>query len=805
MTTAPLSLPPEPDDVVVGIMAGIEPDLTEESVRQAIVRSAASRAKRQRLARALSGDPGLLTSGRPEGPPVVGDFIRSLIAIGARKAVLPKCAGCGSTKKLTNVQADGKRVCGPCNHKTRAASLSCCECSRPARVYRLTRTGEAICRDCWTMPDGDPVALISAAIAAFVPGSDLAAVRQAVESVAPAGNLYLMFRLLWELEDVPGLLTGEGAKASARAARLITALTAAGVAVTAPACHGCGQVRPLTHVLNGLRCCLLCHRKSFTEPCGGCGKDRIVGTRRPDGTPLCSTCGRHEADRLIECVLCDRIRPLGRRTDDGPLCKGCYRPAQGICSFCGKGPRRCYRSSTGMPRCDTCSRTRRRCIGCGKDKYVAARTEDGHLCETCWEKNPVSFNSCRLCGTVEHLHSYGRCHSCVRDRQLLDLLSHDGAIRPELEPVRQVLAVGGAKAGLKMLHRDNTRTILRAFADGTCPLTHDGLDGLLPNKSVAFFRAALVTAGILPPRDERLANLERWITKTTETLVDDGDRKLVRRFATWHHLRRLRREAGLRPLTSAQVTSVRADIRPAVALLAWLRHHGTSLGLCTQAHLDEWLADGTSTRYTARGFVEWCRKNHHIGKKVEIPSRKKLSHVQPTDDSDRWKIARHLIDDDSLAIEDRFAGLLVLLYAQPLTVISQLPATSVTIEGKTTSLILGKKPLLLPEPLDKIAQQLVARRRGHSTMGITADSPWLFPGALAGRHLSDFHLGTRLKKLGIRSRPGRTAALMDLSTQLPAAVLTELLGISPETATAWTQSGGHWARYAAEVQKRPHT
>lgn len=45
---------------------------------------------------------------------------------------------------------------------------------------------------------------------------------------------------------------------------------------------------------------------------------------------------------------------------------------------------------------------------------------------------------------------------------------------------------------------------------------------------------------------------------------------------------------------------------------------------------------------------------------------------------------------------------------------------------------------------------------------------------------------------------------MDLSTQLPAAVLTELLGISPETATAWTQSGGNWARYAAEVQKRPH-
>lgn len=42
---------------------------------------------------------------------------------------------------------------------------------------------------------------------------------------------------------------------------------------------------------------------------------------------------------------------------------------------------------------------------------------------------------------------------------------------------------------------------------------------------------------------------------------------------------------------------------------------------------------------------------------------------------------------------------------------------------------------------------------------------------------------------------------MGLSTQLPAAVLTELLGISPGTATAWTQSG-NWARYAAELQSR---
>ncbi|WP_188194647.1 hypothetical protein [Nonomuraea sp. SYSU D8015] len=48
--------------------------------------------------------------------------------------------------------------------------------------------------------------------------------------------------------------------------------------------------------------------------------------------------------------------------------------------------------------------------------------------------------------------------------------------------------------------------------------------------------------------------------------------------------------------------------------------------------------------------------------------------------------------DDDLAIEDRFAGLLVLIYAQPLTTVSQLPATAVITDGPQTSLMLGDTP-----------------------------------------------------------------------------------------------------------------
>ncbi|MFF0127342.1 hypothetical protein ACFYTG_16675 [Streptomyces mirabilis] len=804
MTSAPAVPLPDPDDTVVSVMAGIEPDLAEEAVRQAVAEAAASRAKRRRLARALTEDPDLLTSGRPEGPRVIGDFARALLTHGSRRAVLPKCAGCSSTKKLTSLRDDGKRICQPCDHKSRAASLSCVECSRPARVYRRTRTGEAICRSCWRLPDGEPVALITAAVTSATPDADPAAVRRVVESIAPVGNVYLMFRLLWEIEDTPGLLTGEGAKASARAARLITALTDVGVSVTAPACSGCSEVRPLEHVVDGLRCCLLCYRKAHSAACGHCGHDRAVASRRPDGTPLCSSCTRYEADRVITCVLCDRVRPVGRRTKDGPLCRACARPTLRICSFCGRGPRRCYRAATGMPRCDTCSRTRRTCVGCGKNKYALARTEAGHLCGDCWRKDPVSYNPCRLCGTVEYLHSYGRCHSCVRDHQVRDALSRDGAMRPDLQPVHNVLIADGAKAGLKRLEQPSFRTILDALVDGSCPLTHEGLDALLPNKSVAFLRAALVAAGVLPSRDEQFAALERWIASAIEAVTDDNERKLVRRFATWHHLRRLRRESDKRPLSPTQAATARAGVRAAVALLAWLRERGTDLGHCTQNHLDEWVDSGNTTRFNARGFIEWCRKNRHIGKSLAIPAFERLTHVQPTDEDERWAISRRLMHDEDIAIEDRFAGLLVLLYAQHITVISRLPTTAVTVEGPQTSLLLGTTPLLLPDPLDNLARRLLARRRGHTTIGASSDSTWLFPGAYAGQHLSSHHLGVRLKRLSIYSRPGRTSALMGLSTQLPAAVLSKLLGLSLERATAWTQSGGNWARYAAELQDRPH-
>ncbi|MEU3862328.1 hypothetical protein AB0F03_34165 [Streptomyces sp. NPDC028722] len=60
-------------------------------------------------------------------------------------------------------------------------------------------------------------------------------------------------------------------------------------------------------------------------------------------------------------------------------------------------------------------------------------------------------------------------------------------------------------------------------------------------------------------------------------------------------------------------------------------------------------------------------------------------------------------------------------------------------------------------------------------------------------------LTTRLRNIGLPSEAGRCAALLDLCTQMPPAVLQRLLGISPMAAVS---AGAVRMAKAAEVARR---
>ena len=171
----------------------------------------------------------------------------------------------------------------------------------------------------------------------------------------------------------------------------------------------------------------------------------------------------------------------------------------------------------------------------------------------------------------------------------------------------------------------------------------------------------------------------------------------------------------------------------------------------------------------------------------------------------RWEQARRLLHDTTLKPEDRVAGLLVLLYAQQVSAISQLTLSHLEPDASPgqVRIRLGREPVTLPAPLDTLVMQLAATRRGHAAIGDQHTSPWLFPGGLPGRPISAYRLAERLRQLGIRSGQARSAALFQLSTDLPAAVLARMLGIHITVAVSWQRaSAGDWTSYAAEVSRR---
>jgi hypothetical protein len=127
-------------------------------------------------------------------------------------------------------------------------------------------------------------------------------------------------------------------------------------------------------------------------------------------------------------------------------------------------------------------------------------------------------------------------------------------------------------------------------------------------------------------------------------------------------------------------------------------------------------------------------------------------------------------------------------------------------QADVVRLRLGLTPVELPEPLATLTRALVATRTGHAAIGETGTAHWLFPGGQPGRPISAAQMGQRLRKLGLSPNPARSAALFSLATELPAAVLARMLGISIDVAVDWQHTAsGDWANYAADVSRRTTT
>jgi hypothetical protein len=694
----------------------------------------------------------------------------------------------------------------------------------------------------------DPVGAVVGLVTAADPALGEGTVRQAAERAA--GGRAKRRRLAAALASDPSVLVTGRSPAPRAVGDLLLALRAAGAAgISPPRCAGCGREVTSMQRRGNHWYCSPCFERPLA--CASCGNVRQVASRDRHGRPRCGQCPdrdtRDPREALTEvitsvdpgltagavaaaleatvvkpahlqklawalqespalltgggakapspmvlrligalceagatriqrpaCPRCGRVVALSKLLHGLRVCRACCARANAVpCGRCGTVREPAARDEQGRPVCPHCLSTDpanlERCARSGRRRPVSTRTSDGPVCPTCI---PRKILACAICGQarpgmVSKITGQPWCRACARS----------------WAPCSQW-------------------ALLTELAAGQHPLTHAALDELAASKTLTHLRSVLVGTGALPGRDEHLAQLQRWAGTAVAGRPDPGQKEVLHRYAVWHVLRRLRHRIRGTHATHGQAAVARRNIQAAVAFLDWLAARGLTLAGCTQASLDEWMAAADlSQRGPTGNFIRWA-KNQKLTT-VDFPATRWGGPARVIDTEARWEQARWLLHDNAVRPEDRVAGLLVLLYAQQPSAISRLTLDHVQASGDKVRLLLGREPVVLPEPLAGLILQVAATQRGHAVIGEQGSSAWLLPGGRPGQPISPYRLAERLHQIGIHPGPARSTALFQLATELPAAILARVLGIHIKVAVAWQRaSADDWMTYATDISHR---
>ena len=621
------------------------------------------------------------------------------------------------------------------------------------------------------------------------------------------------------------------------AGRLAAELIARGAALAVPSCAACGRAGyPLTRTQDG-GMCKRCAYRRLAVACARCGVVKPVAARDASGEPACERC-RRQTQGMRPCGTCGVTAPIAVRARDGrpDVCVNCYRMPAAACSGCGRH-RECNFAGSGRPVCTSCSpRATVPCARCGHDRPAQARWPEGPVCDPCYRTAlrhrgqcaacgqarrlvfppgtgadicagcagiPV-ICACNDCGTEDKLYEKGRCDRCSLRRRAAGLLSAGTGQAPAglTSVLEAICSARTPRSALNWLRQGAAAAILADLASGKLPATHEALDAHPHPRAAGYLRHILTAGGALPSRDEDLARTQQWLAALLASIEMPEHRRVVQAFATWQVMLRLRRrsEASTRPRTPT--AHARLQISTAVRFLAWQAARGRSLPACRQADVEDWLATGPGA-CLVRAFLTWAADRGHCPAfTVPAPPRATGNATSP---QQRRALVSRLLHDDTLEVTDRVAGCLLLLFGQQQSRIAAMTTDQLTCRDDAVYLRLSQHELPVPQPLGVLLLQLASDGKTHVGVGTPAGTRWLFPGGTPGHPITASRLAERLRALGIPSQAGRRAALIDLAAQIPAAVLADLLGLHPTTATHWiSQAGGDWSRYAAELARDRH-
>jgi hypothetical protein len=336
---------------------------------------------------------------------------------------------------------------------------------------------------------------------------------------------------------------------------------------------------------------------------------------------------------------------------------------------------------------------------------------------------------------------------------------------------------------------------LKALATGGLPLTHEAFSVLPRSHSVRYLRELLMSTGLLPQRNPELLKFDEWTADLLGGIAAADDRQALATYIKWHHRHRILRQLDNGTLRASAFATARQQSRAALDFLNWLSARGTTLAECTQHDIDDWFAAGPKTRLTARIFMTFAIRRR-LCPKLRIPNPPRVVTPDAQPQSERITLVHQLFTNNTLAPIDRVAGLLVLLYAQPATRITQIKVDDVTTRDDQVFLRIAEEELPMPEPVGSLITDLITQRRNMGTAA-NPTSPWLFPGQRPSRQITTTRLRERLRSVGITGA-SRVAAFNELLREIPAPVLADLVGCNPKFAAERASIlATDWANYAA--------
>jgi len=472
-------------------------------------------------------------------------------------------------------------------------------------------------------------------------------------------------------------------------------------------------------------------------PCQDCGRPRLAGRKFPR---LCLRCRQRRHYHPAECPGCHDVRPLAWPGPDGQV----------TCADCAGAP---------------------------------------------------SIFACKHCGREDHPYSYRQCARYWLTEYLTGILTDPatGTINADLRPLYDLLITGRQpRATIRWLIKPGSIApdVLQRFATGELPISHDTFRHHLPQgRRYDYIRTLLTSTGVLPPAPIGIERIVAWLGP----LIADQPphhADIINRYAHWHLLRRLRRHAERVTLTATLINNARANILLATRLADWTTSHDATLTDLSQSQLELFLTDQPVAPRTAAPFVRWLNATD-TNPGLQLAIRDRTEPAISMSDDHRWNSVDRLLHDHNINHYSRVAGLFMLLFSWPLNEILRMTHDQIDEHpGGRVLVTLDTIPVELPPGLSQLAAE---QKTSHGLATYTADGTnWLFPGRNPGTHMATEQVRHELVSHGIHPRQSRSAALFALASQIPAPVLADITGITPNAAIRWAALAARdWSGYIA--------